>query len=262
MVKNYLMDGQKAVNKTPAFFCWILAFVFLSVGCKTKIEQSTEPVVYHYQHEIRLPTKGEINSSTPTLLLLHGHGSNEKDLFSYAKHFDPAMLVVSPRAPITLQPNKYSWYPLNRSQTGWNYDAEAMLASSDKLLDYISQLINDKGVNPDKIYLGGFSQGAIMSLTTGLRYPDKIAGIISLSGEVYPEVMLMAAEPYKLKQTKLFVSHGTQDMVIPVQPIQATTKALKAAGVEISEHYFDIGHSINSVGFNELLKWLKIQINN
>lgn len=262
MVKNYRMDGQKIMIEKLRLFYIVLLSCLLAIGCRTNVELPAEEITYHYEHEIRLPTNGEINSATPTLLLLHGYGSNEKDLFSYAKHFHPSMMVVSPRAPITLQANKYSWYPLNRSQSGWNYDAEAMLASSDKLLDYISQLIKDKGVNPDKVYLGGFSQGAIMSLATGLRYPEKIAGIISLSGEVYPEVMERVAEPFKLQKTQLFVSHGTQDMVLPVQPMQAATKELKAAGLVISEHYYDIGHSINSEGFSELLKWLKVQINN
>jgi len=261
MVKNNYMDGPKVVTAHNHLLIWILFLSVFIISCKSNSKKIEAPINYHFHHELRLPTEGEINSSTPTLLLLHGYGSNEKDLFNYAQYFDPTMLVVCPRAPITVMENKYSWYPLNRVKDTWKYDANGVLSSCDKLLEYVQQIIDDKGVDPNKIFLGGFSQGAIMSLGVGLQHPEKIAGIIALSGEVYPEINQKKAAAKNLKKTKLFISHGLQDEVLPVQPIKASAAELKEAGMTVSEHYYNIAHSINSEGFNELLQWLRQQLN-
>lgn len=253
------MDGSTRLKTKTTVLSFFLCLLLIT-ACKRNTQQADVPVTYHYHHELKLP-EGGINNATPTLILLHGYGSNELDLFANAKHFDPSMLVVCPRAPIVLAENKYSWYPLNRTPTSWSYDEQAMLQTCDQVLSYIDQLIKDKGVDPDKIFLGGFSQGAIMSLGVGLQYPERIAGIISLSGQLYPELQPRIASTKDLKKTKLFISHGLQDAVLPVQPIKTAANDLKAKGLDVSEHYYNIAHSINSEGFGELLKWLLKEIN-
>jgi len=198
---------------TRNFLLPIFMFLLLISACKTGPAPKQE-VKYIYHHELRMPSDG-ITKETPTLLLLHGYGSNEMDLTSLGKYVHPEMLVVCPRAPITLEDGKYSWYPLNR-----------------------------------------FSQGAIMSLATGLTEPELLAGIISLSGELYPEVRAEMADKNRLKKTKLFVSHGLKDEVLFPGPMKKAVTDLKALGMEVEDHWYPVAHTISQDNFKDLLRWL------
>ena len=244
----------------------ILLLLTITLGCKSKVEPTTAPPsqsakvtqknpVAEYIYEIRPPAKG-ITTQTPTLFLLHGYGSNEKDLFSFAQYIGPEWLVICPRAPLTLMEGKYSWYPLNRTKEDWTYDAKGVVNSSNALLAFAEQITQQKGASPDKIFVGGFSQGAIMSLTTGLRYPERVAGIISLSGQLYPEVAMQVATPDKLKDLKVFISHGLEDEVLPCAPMQRTAEFLARKGMDVSAHWYPAKHNISTENLREMIAWL------
>lgn len=232
--------------------------ILLVSACKTGPTPGPTPkkeIKYTYHHELRMPTDG-INSETPTLLLLHGYGSNELDLASLGKYMHPKMLVVCPRAPITLTEGKYSWYPLNRTEDSWTYDGTQVMTESINLQVYIKQIIDGFGVAADKIYLGGFSQGAIMSLATGLTEPELLAGIIALSGELYPEVKSRMAPAKELQKTKLFVSHGLKDDVLFPAPMKKAVTDLKALGMNVEDHWYPVAHTISQDNYKDLLGWL------
>jgi len=169
----------------------ILISVLLASACKQndvkqKSLQSDLPIAYKFHHEVRLPIQA--SGKSPVLILLHGLGSNEKDLHSFAQYLDPRLLVISARAPISLGNDRYSWYQLSSGADGWTYDIEAVKQRSKDLITYIDQIIKNYQVDRDKIFIGGFSQGAILSLATGLDHSNKIAGVVCLSGRLYPEL--------------------------------------------------------------------------
>jgi len=103
------------------------------------------------------------------IILLHGIGSNENDLFGFASELPENVLIIAPRAPITIDDGRYAWYQIDFS-TGEPIINEMQEEHSRNLL--IQFLIQIKATfNIDEIYLGGFSQGAIMSYSVGLTHP-------------------------------------------------------------------------------------------
>ncbi len=235
----------------------IISFLSLSYwSCKSNTKTAPVAVDYLFHHELRAPTQ-PISVSTPALILMHGYGSNEKDLLTLAQHIDPSVLVICPRAPITLMENKYSWYPLNRKGDDWAYEASEVLAAKDKLLKYITQLEKGMGISSDRICVGGFSQGAIMSLTTGLLHPSEIGGIISLSGELYPEIAPSISALPALKDLKVFISHGLKDQVLLPEPMKQTATLLQNKGVKVTAKWYPSAHTISNDNYRDLLAWIK-----
>src|SRR5690606_33828319 len=99
----------------------------------------------------------------PMLILLHGLGSNEKDLFQLADYLDDDYLIVFARAPYTYGNNGYKWYDLSFPSGQPVHNSEQAEKSRLLLLDFVQELKQTHKVNENKIFLGGFSQGAIMS---------------------------------------------------------------------------------------------------
>jgi len=204
----------------------------------------------------RLPVNG-LNTDTPTIILLHGLGSNEKDLFSFAQHFSPEWLVLSLRGPINIGGDSFSWFQLQRSQSDWTYNFEDVITARELVARHIDEVIKKYKLNPKNICLGGFSQGAILSLATGLKYPDKIRGIVSLSGHLYPEVRNNMANQKALNASKLFISHGNLDQVLLPEPMRISVSELKGLGLHVSDFWYNSKHTITSENFSDLLRWLK-----
>lgn len=244
----------------------VCIFSIVGIGCKQNTANAPQQpktttaqkakAKFQFHHKVRKPFNG-ITPETPTLILLHGYGSNEDDLFGLAQHMSPEWLVVCPNAPIQIQDNnRHSWYPLNRNADDWSYDAEAFIAIRDEISKYIDQVNNHFEVDKSKVVLGGFSQGAILSLATGLKYPEQISGIVSLSGQLYPEVKSDMATYQALSNSKIFISHGLSDDVLPCEPMQQTAKELQENGLNVSAHWYEGRHSISGENFRDLLKWL------
>ncbi|MBO0799977.1 MAG: alpha/beta fold hydrolase, partial [Blastocatellia bacterium] len=133
-------------------------------------------------HQFALP---RIQSDkTPLLLLLHGFGANEDDLFSLAPYLDERFLIVSARAPLTLQPHSYAWFNLNFTPDGVIVDLEESRRSMLTLQKFINELIDFYQIDRRSVYLMGFSQGAMMSLEAALAYPGIAAALVSMSGRL------------------------------------------------------------------------------
>lgn len=204
-------------------------------------------------YKVRQPSIS--STKTPVLILLHGLGSNESDLFDLAKHIDGRMMVISARAPITLAEKKYSWYNLSRDETAWQYNNKEVLKASATLMQFVAELSKAYGLKDSPIYLAGFSQGAILSLGTALLNPDKIKGAISLSGQLYRAFLDEHRRNYT--QLEILVTHGRNDTVLPFSQIVKDVEILKQKGLKPDVHYYDSAHNISNDNFKELLRWLK-----
>ena len=240
----------------------VISFLLL-VSCKQNIESQNkqgnkEAISFEFKHELRNPKTPSKNP--PLLLLLHGLGSNEKDLFSFAEYLDPRLLVVSPRAPIVLGDNSYSWFALNRGQSGWTYDINDVKKSSEQVLTYIDQLVKQYDVDPEQIFIGGFSQGAIMSLTTGLNHTNKIKGIVCLSGRLYPELKPELSKINDYNNIQLFISHGQQDQVLPYADIVSDVNYLKELGLNPMVKYYNAQHTISQDNFRDMVDWISSKL--
>lgn len=131
----------------------------------------------------------------------------------------------------------YSWYDF----TG---DITPGVTRSRKLLSDVLDAQRAAGFPTDQTTLGGFSQGCLMCLETGLRYPHRFAGIVGISGYVgSPETLLKDLSPVAMQQ-RVLVTHGSMDPLIPFAQVREQIKQLKAAGLQIEWHEFAKAHTI------------------
>lgn len=207
-------------------------------------------------HHVRQPKVA--SEHPPLLLMLHGYGSNEEDLFSFADWMPDSLLVVSLRAPFQLPPYGYAWYSINWDATdGKVSDIRQAAGSRDLIARIIDEIIEKYQVDESRICLMGFSQGAILSLATALTYPQKVQYVVALSGYLNPELIPQERAVSLVSKLQVYVSHGLSDPVIPVDWARRTKPFLDCLHVENEYHEYPDGHTVSRDNFESLSIWLK-----
>lgn len=198
------------------------------------------------------------SNPSPLILMLHGYGSDEQDLFAFAEYLPGKYTVISVRAPYHLQAMGYAWYAINFDAEANKFsDTKQGVESREKVKTFISEAIEAYNINPEEVTLFGFSQGTILSFATALSYPHLIKNVIGLSGYI-DKNMIELADKNAIKTIKVFSSHGSVDQVIPVEWARKTPTILKNYGIDCEYKEFPIGHGINQKNFEAVLDWLKI----
>ena len=197
------------------------------------------------------------SSNNKAIVLLHGVGSNEQDLFSLADHLSADFFIVSARAPFSLGPERFAWYNVDFSTGKPVIDAEQELSSREVIREFLAQIKQKYSLQ--EVYLGGFSQGAIMSYSIGLTYPKEVDGVIAFSGRVLENIQSTVAKKEELHHLKVFVAHGVQDGTLPVHYARQAKAFLQNLGVPLTYHEYNMGHQINSELLTDLDAWLKIE---
>lgn len=194
----------------------------------------------------------------PLLLLLHGYGSNEEDLFSFASELPEEYFVVSAQAPYPLMYGSYAWYAINFDADENKFsDIHQAKQSRDLLVDFIDELIVKYTIDIEKITLIGFSQGAILSYAIALSYPEKISKIVAMSGYLNTEMAKENFEQNDFSNLKIFASHGTVDQVIPVEWAKKTGPALEKLEIEFVYKEYPVGHGVAPQNFYDFRNWLE-----
>ncbi len=189
------------------------------------------------------------------IFLLHGYGSNEKDLFSLKDFIPPNYIIISLRAPISLGFNSYAWYSINfeKSLDKWINNDEAIHSKNIIKNDVLSHL-KDLNIDNHSTYLLGFSQGAILSWTIGIENSNLIKNILPLSGFYHSQITDTDFNPkYKLN---CFSSHGVNDPIIPVNWARNGVKDLKKNNINIFFKEYDSGHEISNENLKDVICWL------
>lgn len=209
----------------------------------------------------RKPENTSANTRSPLLVLLHGYGSNEHDLMGLAPYLDSRFHIVSARAVLTLGPGMYAWYHLSGMPGSLIPDTETRVQSLETLQKFLPQLISQVDADPDHVYLLGFSQGCVMSLSLGLTLPDVVAGVVGISGYLDPDI-LTKIDPTKFSTLDAITMHGTYDDVIPVAQGQASRDALQQLPFKsYAYHEYPIAHSIHPDGLMLAQNWFAERLN-
>jgi phospholipase/carboxylesterase len=204
---------------------------------------------------------------TAAIIWMHGLGADANDFVPIVKELDlrdcPAIRFVFPNAPqipVTLNGGYImrAWYDIAAAGTDINKrEDETGLRLSQQHIDALIARENSRGIPTDKIILAGFSQGCAMSLQTGLRHPQKLAGIMGLSGYV-PLADKVAEERHIANQdTSIFLVHGTSDPVIPIQRAQQSRDLLLSLGYKIEWHDYWMQHSVSPQEIIDIGNWLR-----
>ncbi len=191
-------------------------------------------------------------STTPLIILLHGYGSNEADLFSLTKELPQEAIVVAVRAPIKLA-NGYAWFPVARF--GDKEDPAAPERSRQLMLQFIDQAAKKYRIPAARIYLVGFSQGAMMSLNIALTQPERVHGIAMLSGKLIEETKNKMVKPELINKVSIFEAHGTEDQVIPIATGREAHAYLTIKNIKTEYHEYKMVHTISMEELLDIKKW-------
>lgn len=206
-------------------------------------------------HLVRQPK--DIKDKNPVLLLLHGYGSNEEDLFSFAAQLPDEYLIISARAPYALPPYGNAWYAINFDADMNKFSDEVQAVQSrDLIAKFIDEIIENYPADKDNVTLIGFSQGAILSYAVALTYPEKIKRVLALSGYLNLEIIDKNFRMKNLEKLRFFISHGVVDQVIPVEWARKAPEFLKELGLDVEYHEYPVGHGVAPQNFYDMLAWI------
>ena len=209
--------------------------------------------LYHLVREPKIKL-----DKNPLILLLHGYGSNEQDLFSFASELPEEYFVVSARAPYDLQYGSYAWYAINFDADENKFsDHEQAKTSRDLIAGFIDELIANYPIDKENVTLIGFSQGTILSYAVGLSYPEKAQRIVALSGYLNEEIIKDNFQENDFSNLKMFISHGTVDQVIPVDWAKKAPGILEKLGIKTVYKEYPVGHGVAPQNFFDLKNWLE-----
>lgn len=196
----------------------------------------------------------------PLLLLLHGYGSNEEDLFSFASELPDEYYVISARAPYDMMYGSYAWYAINFDADENKFsDLNQARTSRDLIANFIDELVATYPIDAQHVTLIGFSQGTILSYAVALSYPQKVQRVVAISGYLNTEIATENYAQNDFKNLKIFASHGTVDQVIPVDWARKAKPALEALGIETTYKEYPIGHGVSPQNFYDFRSWLEQQ---
>jgi phospholipase/carboxylesterase len=197
-------------------------------------------------------------SESPLLLLLHGFGSNESDLHSFANYLPENHYIVSIRAPFKLPNGGFAWYNISFDEDMNKFnDHEQAKDSINMIINFIEELSNKYLIDKDKISLLGFSQGTILSYALCLNYPEKFKNIIGFSGYIDEAMINIESENTDYSKLNLYISHGKDDPIIPVDWARKSTEVLKRNKIKYSFNEFNSGHTISAENFYDFKNWLE-----
>lgn len=207
--------------------------------------------------------------STPnpsfSIIWMHGLGADANDFVPIVKELDlrgcPGIRFVFPNAPtmpVTINGGYVmrAWYDILGTDIAKRED-EAGLRESQGLINQLIAREVARGIPTQRILLAGFSQGCAMALQTGLRYPEKLGGLLCLSGYV-PLNDKIADERHAANQaTPIFLVHGRADPVIPIQRAEQSRDLLKSLAYQVEWHEYMMQHSVCEEEITDISVWLK-----
>jgi phospholipase/carboxylesterase len=210
-------------------------------------------------HLVEFPDSAQSQTSSSrysTILALHGRGSNEEDLVALAPHIPQGLLWISPRAPLLVGPGSYEWF---RVKVIGKPDPEQVFSALETLDHFVDEVLTAYPIDPQNLFLLGFSQGSLLSMCYALTHPARVAGVIAQSGYI-PTSVDLEIDQAGLKGKPFLLTHGEQDTLIPVEWGRESRDRLQGWGVDLTYHEFQMGHSVSMESLAVINKWLEKQI--
>lgn len=184
----------------------------------------------------------------PLLVLMHGAGADERDMIGLWRQLPPQFVVVSPRGPFG-GGGGWRWYRKGPTQ-------DADLATSRKIVDLVVDgAIKRFDADPARVFIGGFSQGGVMTYEVAMHEPGRFRGAVVMSGTLFRSAL--AGDPPGPQTTPFFIGQGTADKVIPYPTAVAARDALEKRGVEVTfEPYEGMAHTTSDAEIAAVSAWL------
>jgi phospholipase/carboxylesterase len=202
---------------------------------------------------VEYQVRGAAGEPAGALILFHGRGADEYDLYPLLDLLDPErrLLGVTPRGPFSFPPGGAHWYKLQ--EVGFP-DRETFLATYDEVGAWLDGFLDEHGISPERTVLGGFSQGAVMAYSFGLGAGrPRPAALIALSG------FMPTVEGFELDLSDIppvAIGHGTYDPIITVEFGRQAREVLGQADASVLYREYPLPHAIDPSFLAELRAWL------
>ena len=201
-------------------------------------------------------TQGDARNE-PLVIFLHGFGSNEEDLFGLKDALPSTWTYLSVRAPMPVDASGYRWFAKTPGDGDYDGETTDLQRSAQLIEDFVQQATAKYHTQPDRVFLVGFSQGAIMSYEVGLRKPALVRGIAALSGSVLPVLKAELKADTALDKLAIFIGHGTLDQALPYASATRANEVLLGVGLKPEFHgYVGMPHTISEAEVQDLRVWL------
>ena len=215
-----------------------------------RIEQG-KTIAASLQHRVFFPSTAR--EKCPTIIAIHGRGTDENDLVPLVLSLSlPNVLVVSPRAPFPFPYGGFVWYDLADEVIP---EPNTFRSSIDLLRKFIAEVKQGYPVDSERLLLLGFSQGTVMAYATALLVPTSFLGVAALSGYI-PHRSGLPLKLANLNGFPVFISHGSDDLIIPTQFGRESAELLKRAGATVTYREYPMGHEVNEDTMRDLSEWL------
>ncbi len=200
------------------------------------------------------PAPRTLPGGNPLLVLLHGYGSHEGDLFGLADHLDDRLAIAALRAPIALPWGGHAWFNIEVTPQGMKRDLAQAHHAIDGLADALGALLREHA--PAQLIVGGFSQGAMMAASLALKHPQLAQALVLMSGRLLEP----PTRPLSVGLPPAIVVHGTQDEVIPIKDGREFSSRLQMVGMAVDYHEYPMGHTISEDSLEAVNTWLTTRI--
>ena len=207
-----------------------------------------------------------VHAPDASVIWLHGLGADGHDFEPIIPELrlDPGLNIRfifphAPMMPVTINQGfvMRAWYDIRAADIAAEPDEKGILASAELLTEMVESEI-DNGIKPERIVLAGFSQGGVIALQAGLRYEQKLSGILALSTYLPLQNSLEAEKSEANADTPIFLAHGVADPVIPVELAYRSLKKLEKEGYEVEWHeYRGMPHSVSEQEIYHVAEWLE-----
>lgn len=188
----------------------------------------------------------------PSLLLFHGMGSNEEDLPQLVKEFEGSHHIFSLRGPIVFNPG-YAFFTNEEEGIPERQVFDKVLTY---LHQFIAEAVEEYNLDKSKIYVLGFSQGAVLAQTLALTMGSLIKGVVALSGYL-PEFVKEEYRKHPVDHLQIFISHGDYDYVIPSHWGLESKNYFEELGAQVTFKTYEDGHGVVPENKRDLVDFLK-----
>lgn len=213
-----------------------------------------KPISTTLVHKVRPPAFSG-PQKPPALVLLHGRGTNEDDLLGLVDYLDPRFFMISARAPFRFDQGSggHTWYDVRDIGTP---HAAQFDESYDRLVRFVTDVRDQYPIDPQRLFLLGFSMGSVMSFALSLTRPDLVRGIVAHSGYIPEQTSLRFAWD-KLGGRSFFVAHGVNDPVVPVSYGRRAHDLLTPTEADLTYREYAIPHTISEQSLADFSEWLQ-----